>query len=451
MPVRSVPGNETLDYLLICHDADGRELPEGSGKDLQLLSKVAIGAVNSGRVTDIFLISHGWKGDIPAAIEQYDHWIAAMADCTTDRALIRARLPSFQPLLVGLHWPSLPWGDEELTGAGVSFDPDAVAIGQLVDDYAQRIADTPAAREALVTIFEAALDDMAPPTLDEHLRSAYLVLNREASLSSDDEGAAPGADREPFDPERAYQNERAEASFGAGSEGVLSVLRQLSFWKMKDRARRFGESGAHSLLRSLQEHAARSAPNIRFHLMGHSFGCIVMSAMLTGPDGAEKLLKPIDSLFLVQGALSLWSFCSSIPSVPQRSGYFRRVIADQLVTGPIVVTLSEHDTAVRKYYPLGAGIRGQVQYTLGALPKYGGIGVFGVRGPGVDTQDLDMEDCGYEYDFRPSVVYNLDAGAYIREIQGASGAHNDIAHAEVAHAFWQAVTASQAARDQQRE
>src|SRR5207249_423737 len=101
----------------------------------------------------------------------------------------------------------------------------------LVDDYAERIANTPAAREAIATILEAALDNIAPPTLSSDVHDAYIVLNREAGLDSANEGAAPGADREPFDPERSYQNDRADVSFGAASEGILSVLRQLSFWK----------------------------------------------------------------------------------------------------------------------------------------------------------------------------------------------------------------------------
>ena len=43
------------------------------------------------------------------------------------------------------------------------------------------------------------------------------------------------------------------------------------------------------------------------------------------------------------------------------------------------------------------------------------------------------------YNFQSGIVYNLDAGEYIKKMEGASGAHNDIAHPEVAHAFWQAV------------
>ena len=35
-------------------------------------------------------------------------------------------------------------------------------------------------------------------------------------------------------------------------------------------------------------------------------------------------------------------------------------------------------------------------------------------------------------------VYNLESSRYIREGGGLSGAHNDIARPEVAHAVWQA-------------
>lgn len=211
MAIRRVPGHDSLEYLLICHDADGRELREGSGNEAHLLSQRAFDTVDGGHATDVFVISHGWKGDIPAAIDQYDRWIGAMASCEADRAVIRKRLPTFRPLLIALHWPSLPWGDEELTGPGVSYDS-ATSIVKLVDDYAERIADTPAAREALAIIFESAVDDIAPATLPGQVRDAYRVLNREANLSSGQEGAAPGTDREPFDPERAYQNEREERS-----------------------------------------------------------------------------------------------------------------------------------------------------------------------------------------------------------------------------------------------
>ena len=50
---------------------------------------------------------------------------------------------------------------------------------------------------------------------------------------------------------------------------------------MKDRAKSFGETAVFDLLRQIQQTKAQT----KVHLMGHSFGCIVVSAALAGPQG----------------------------------------------------------------------------------------------------------------------------------------------------------------------
>jgi len=47
-----------------------------------------------------------------------------------DHAAVSAARPGFKALVVGLHWPSLPFGDEEIPaqGALLSDDSDAVAV-----------------------------------------------------------------------------------------------------------------------------------------------------------------------------------------------------------------------------------------------------------------------------------------------------------------------------------
>jgi len=40
--------------------------------------------------------------------------------------------------------------------------------------------------------------------------------------------------------------------------------------------------------------------------MGHSFGCVVVSAIASGPAGSQPSVKP-RSMVLVQGALSIWA------------------------------------------------------------------------------------------------------------------------------------------------
>jgi poly(3-hydroxybutyrate) depolymerase len=74
-------------------------------------------------------------------------------------------------------------------------------------------------------------------------------------------------------------------------------------------------------LAALQQ--AAGSRNVRFHLMGHSFGCIMVSAMLCGTSARPSPVKPVASVAFVQGALSLWSYCEKIPVVTGQAGYSR--------------------------------------------------------------------------------------------------------------------------------
>jgi hypothetical protein len=443
MPYFRIPRTE-FGYALVAFDANGHERaddPDG------VMTERIISSVSRDSITDIFMMSHGWKGDIHSAKEQYDAWVSAMVECKAD--LHQARQGKhFRPLVVGLHWPSQPWGDEEFSGSAAAALAAAASftIESQVDEYARRIAGTPEARAALRTIFAAAQRNRSPNHLPEEVQSAYAVLNHEAQqLSNDGEGAAPGDDREPFDPEQRYEMARQEAarSFGGAVElgDLLSPLRQLSFWKMKDRARQFGEYGGHAILRAILE----VREGLRVHLVGHSFGCIVMSASLAGPPAGQSLLRPVQSLVLIQGALSLWSYCSDIPYNPGRSGYFRSVMSSRRVTGPIITTRSRFDTAVSRWYPLGAGVARQITFEVGQipqeLPKYGAVGTFGLQGPGLELVDLKLKAADQPYAFEERRIFNLECSEVIRHGEGSSGAHSDIAHPEVAHAIWSAALA----------
>jgi hypothetical protein len=45
----------------------------------------------------------------------------------------------------------------------------------------------------------------------------------------------------------------------------------------------------------------------------------------------------------------------------------------------------------------------------------------------------------HDYKFAAGGLYNLNADSGIKTGGGLSGAHNDIAHPELEHAFWEAV------------
>jgi hypothetical protein len=448
MPIKTVP-EIGLTYYLVCVDGAGAERTDDpNGINGRMIPRVT-DALTKEPYTDVFLMSHGWMGDVPAAVRQYDRWIGAMAACKDDIERASKVRPGFKPLLVGFHWPSLPYGDEELSaGSGVSFStPGAGAAAApdtqaLIDAYADRIANTPAARKALETIFAAAAADTAPSELPPEVVDAYRVLDREAGLGSGGPANGPGSDREAFDPEAAYQSvlEESEVSFGSFGLGpVLGILQNLSFFKMKDRARMVGETSVQTLLATLQRAAKGAGRDVRFHLMGHSFGCIVMSAALAGPRG-KATAEPVHSAFLAQGAVSFWSYCSDIPYAKGNPGYFRGIIDARRVSGAIVTTQSEHDTAVGKAYPAACFVRGDVAFAPGEFPKYGALGALGARGPGLEAVDLKMLEANQPYDFERGKFYNIESSQYIAKMESlGSGAHNDIAHPEVAHAMWSAV------------
>jgi hypothetical protein len=72
------------------------------------------------------------------------------------------------------------------------------------------------------------------------------------------------------------------------------------------------------------------------------------------------------------------------------------------------------------------------------FPKYGGVGSFGIQGTAAAPQDLPIKPATSPYGFKGGSIYNVEASRVIKDGGGASGAHSDIAHPEVAHIFWEA-------------
>ncbi|MGT2490910.1 hypothetical protein ACU4GD_11255 [Cupriavidus basilensis] len=190
MPIQTIAGT-SASYALLALDAAGNERnddPDGVGGRL---SERLLAQWRDSAPTDVFLWSHGWQGDLPAARNQYDRWIGAFARSVGDEQEMRVRHPDFAVAHIGVHWPSLPWGDEEL-GGDASFAPFAGAGAQaMVDVYAQRLGDTPPVRAALAAIFEAARTQADAASLPEAARLAYLQLDQALALGSEGWEAMP--------------------------------------------------------------------------------------------------------------------------------------------------------------------------------------------------------------------------------------------------------------------
>ncbi|MGW6130212.1 hypothetical protein ACWFNE_09315 [Cellulomonas sp. NPDC055163] len=442
-------------YHLVAFDREGTERAGAAGP----ASAALVDAVELEEPTDVFLFSHGWNSGPRDALDQYGAWVDAMAARDVDRARLHDRTGGFRPLLVGLHWPSKAWADEDLTSLAYGVDavqrpaasgvPQDTApsehqqggLGPATEEYLESLGDDETTQAALRTILAAAHDDAAPPTLPPEVRRAYETIDTNLAFGAAGAGAPPGADREPFDAEETYQaglllDVVDAVSFGGLSMGgLLAPLRVLSFWAMKRRALHFGENAAARLLATLQRTAG---PETRVHVAGHSFGCIVACAAVSRAAIEGGGGRPVTTLVLLQGAMSHWSFSDDIPARPGHPGYFHGLVRDSLVSGPVLVTTSVHDRALRSFYPLGAGARAQVEYGT-ALPLYGAVGTFGTNGPGLRVVRERVEDVGDAYAFEGGTVYNLNADAVIANGSGPSGAHSDIARPEIARAVRRAV------------
>ena len=140
---------------------------------------------------------------MPAAIAQFDRWIGAMAAQESDRAAVRNRPGGFSPLIVGLHWPSRPWGDENVPAGGtalLSASGGDTSDDDDVDAWARRIADTPRARTRSRPSSTPRAARRARQQPSPALLAAYAALFAESGLDARGSAAAPGADQEGFDP-----------------------------------------------------------------------------------------------------------------------------------------------------------------------------------------------------------------------------------------------------------
>ena len=423
-----------LEYALIHFDDKGKERtddPEGGVFSRKLIEKA-----RQEHPSHVFLFSHGWKGDMPSAVEQYDRWIGAMWKLEADRT---AMGPDFRPMFIGLHWPSLPWGEESFGAGAASFGTaDAPAIDTLLEAAVKHFGGSDEVRRPLEVIFRAFERDPAARVLPDEVVAAYGRLAEAIGFSAGEGGdAPPDRDGAPLDPQAAIRAERMASAgeafgiFGTIKNGVLAGLRQTSFWLMKHRARTVGEQGMHTFVSDLQR-----ACDANVHLMGHSFGCIVVSSILGGPGGNGTLTRPVNSAVLVQGAMSLWSYAEDIPD-SDKPGYFRHLIGKPAVSGPIVATQSVNDRAVGFAFPAAVGLVNEVDFAA-SLPKFGGIGTWGIQGTTL-AESKDMLDQRGDYQFKPGRIYNLNGSPFIPDHSGIDGP-------QVAHTLWQAVGAARGQR-----
>ncbi|GGR40338.1 serine-threonine protein kinase [Streptomyces netropsis] len=388
------------------------------------------------RLTDLVIFAHGWNNDRSRATGLYRRFFAPFP-ALVDGA-VGADGDEVRVGYGGVIWPSMRFTDEPV--------PDFPERALATTATGPPVLDE-ATRQALTTVFpdgEETLTRLAEllehrPEAPERL-AEFTGLVR-ALVTADRAGAGFVQDLEgesepavlAGDPEAVCEafadalagGEAPEELFGGGWKkvwkGAHELLRQASYYTMKRRAGTVGERGLGPALGVL----ARSAPDLRIHLVGHSFGARLMAFGLRGlPDEAT-----VSSLTLLQGAFSHYAFSSRLPFDTGRGGALKG--AYRRVRGPVVCVHSRHDTALGVMYPLASRLARDADSVLGVdNTRWGAMGYDGIQSVDGSARlslaraldgGLPAEGCA-----------SVDASVVVSRGGPPSGAHGDICHDELA-------------------
>ncbi|MCE3555566.1 hypothetical protein LWC33_29490 [Pseudonocardia sp. RS11V-5] len=399
-------------------------------------------------VADLFLISHGWGTAEQSARDLYDHLFPVIRDAA-------GALPALGPVgFGGIYWPSL-WfpdtpatppaaagsiqsGTDELldgsagtaavSGAEIAAslrsgyaDPaqrDIVdRIGALIDECAALGPDQPdAAKEKRLDELSALIAALTPPEPDT---PQFEDSGETALLQTDNPRRDYVATAEVFGSvPPAGSTQGVTDWFGKAVNGAKDAVRVLSYSTMKARAGDIGRSGLGPLLADLHHRS----PQLRVHLVGHSFGARLVSFALAGL--AAPTDSPIASIVLLQGAFSHWSFGGAQQNPWVRRGALHG-LADR-VNGPLVATFSSFDWAVCRWYPK-ASFLAQQDVEAEVADRWGGMGSDGFQAVGAQARTMP-EAGGTDYGFAAGSFYAVDGVDVINNTdhEPFAGAHSDI-------------------------
>ena len=403
-------------------------------------------AIDTDPPVELLLFSHGWNASLDSARRLSADMFALIAQ---QLAPTRAADTAF----VTVRWPALLFPEDEPAPDGPTV---SAARGASVAESSQhqvRPASPSSGAELAVALAPAFPDQQAelarigvlldsrpadPARLTElHRLTSGLVTSPNNAVADDGESIARiGRTRQVLESMAALAagaggNTQALGLFDTLWDGARELLRVLSYYEMKSRAGVIGQAGLGPLLRRLR----LVRPDLRVHLIGHSFGARLISFALKALPPAPT--TPVKSLLLIQAACSHFSFAPVLPFDPRRSGVLASV-ADR-VDGPLLATFSAADRAIGWWYPGANMLARRDNEALEDVGfRWGGLGYDGFQHSGV--VELPLGPVGTSYRWQPGTFYRLDANQVINHnLSWLAGAHSDIRKPEIA---WAAVTAA---------
>lgn len=199
---------------------------------------------------------------------------------------------------------------------------------------------------------------------------------------------------------------------------ALLVLNNSFFERFKQHAAKAGSHGVHVLLEKMM--TAADGSSTRFHLVGHSLGCHVVTSAAIGPEIElpKKLPKKLHSVTFLQGAV----FCVKYE---KKGPYYHLSNVPKPVAGPVIATTSKKDGALRAMeLAEWLLLRLRLSFTDADTDTLGRHGfrklALGADGKSqLETRTL-QNDKTAKLDFKAGTFYTLNADAVIKDASSNS-------------------------------
>jgi hypothetical protein len=139
----------------------------------------------------------------------------------------------------------------------------------------------------------------------------------------------------------------------------------------------------------------------------------------------------IETISLLQAAFSHNGFADNFAG--NKDGFFRKVLENKGVSGPVLITHTKNDIAVGLAYPIASSLAQDDASGLGdENDRFGGLGRNGAQKTPEAIKGLSLLPVGGTYQFQPGKLHNLRADDFIKS-------HGDICKPQVAYAILTAV------------
>ena len=212
--------------------------------------------------------------------------------------------------------------------------------------------------------------------------------------------------------------------------GASNLLNYVLYYQMKDRAGVVGRAGVNRRTPG----GAQQDAHIRVAHDRTQLRARVVTAAVTGDAPTPKGF--VHSLSLLQGAFSHYSFSDKYDD-SNKPGFYRTLISESRVSGPMIITHTRADNAVGLAYAIASRAAGQIAAAVGDKnDPYGGLGSNGAQKT-TEVRAGTLPKAGGKFDqpLAKATVTNLLADGLIKN-------HSDVANPNAAYAVLNAAIAA---------